>query len=190
MAPEERRRAIVSATLPLLEHHGAAVTTRQIADAAGIAEGTIFRVFPDKETLMRESIASAFDFADVVAKLDTIDRSLPLPERMLQIVGQLAARLERIFHLMMLLRTFPPETPDGPRRGLDDDPVFAKVVELLEPDAAAFRTDLPTVVRHLRLAVFAGTHPRISNEAPMAAAEMVDLFLYGSLQSTYRPGEC
>ena len=44
---------IVAATLPLLLEHGELVTTRQIAEAAGIAEGTIFRVFADKDELHR-----------------------------------------------------------------------------------------------------------------------------------------
>ena len=43
---------IVEATLPLLLEHGEMVTTRQIAEAAGIAEGTIFRVFADKDELI------------------------------------------------------------------------------------------------------------------------------------------
>ena len=51
LAPDDRRAALIEATLPLLREHGTAVSTRQIADAAGVAEGTIFRVFPDKNSL-------------------------------------------------------------------------------------------------------------------------------------------
>src|SRR3954468_24001489 len=52
MAPEDRRQAIVGALIPLLVERGGDVTTKEIAEAAGIAEGTIFRVFPDKATLL------------------------------------------------------------------------------------------------------------------------------------------
>src|SRR3954466_10973447 len=52
MAPDERRQAIVDVVVPLLLQHGDGVTTKQIAEAAGIAEGTIFRVFPDKAALL------------------------------------------------------------------------------------------------------------------------------------------
>ena len=52
LPPDERRSAIIDATLPLLLEHGEMVTTRQIAEAAGIAEGTIFRVFADKDEVI------------------------------------------------------------------------------------------------------------------------------------------
>ncbi|HEV7760274.1 MAG TPA: helix-turn-helix domain-containing protein, partial [Acidimicrobiales bacterium] len=61
MPPDERRAAIACAALPLLLERGLAVTTRQIAEAAGVAEGTIFGVFPDKASLILAALGTAFD---------------------------------------------------------------------------------------------------------------------------------
>src|SRR5690606_7898091 len=52
LPPEDRRQAIIEAVVPLLIEHGPTATTRQIAEAAGVAEGTLFRVFPDKRALL------------------------------------------------------------------------------------------------------------------------------------------
>jgi AcrR family transcriptional regulator len=184
MQPDDRRKAIVTVLVPLILERGGEVSTREIAQAAGIAEGTIFRVFPDKDSLIRDAIGSAFDPVDVLEKLDTIDPALPLDERVLAIVTELAARLDRIFHLMMVLRTFPPEEVKRAAPQPVDDPIFEKVAELLAPDADAFRSDLKTAVKRLRLVTFAGTHPRIADDDPLAPADIVDLFLHGSLASS------
>ena len=69
MAPDDRRRAIVDAVVPLLLAHGDDVTTKQIADAAGIAEGTIFRVFPDKPALLMAAAAETMNPSDGGAEL-------------------------------------------------------------------------------------------------------------------------
>ena len=61
MSPDDRRRAIVEAVIPLLAEHGSTVTTRQMAEAAGVAEGTIFNVFPDKCALMYEAVKVTMD---------------------------------------------------------------------------------------------------------------------------------
>src|SRR3954466_3360193 len=77
---DERRSMIIEATIPLLLQHGEMVTTRQIADAAGIAEGTIFRAFSDKDELLAAVIDAALDPAPLELALATIDRGLPLAE--------------------------------------------------------------------------------------------------------------
>src|SRR5579872_306697 len=72
MAPPLRRSMIVHAALPLLLAHGEMVTTRQIADAAGIAEGTIFRVFADKDELIEAVVDAALDFEPLERALEAI----------------------------------------------------------------------------------------------------------------------
>src|SRR5690348_9022981 len=61
LAPDDRRAALIEATIPLLIEHGTAVSTRQIAQAAGVAEGTIFRVFPDKASLVMAAVRHGID---------------------------------------------------------------------------------------------------------------------------------
>src|SRR4051794_1612046 len=61
MAPEDRRSMIVAVALPLLLEHGERLTTRQIAEAAGIAEGTIFRAFSDKDEVIAAVVEAALD---------------------------------------------------------------------------------------------------------------------------------
>src|SRR3954464_9510627 len=82
LPPEERREALVAATLPLVLEHGTDVSTRLIAEAAGVAEGTIFRVFPTKADRIEAAIASAFDPSPLVDALGRVDRTAPLADRL------------------------------------------------------------------------------------------------------------
>src|SRR5450830_501253 len=72
MTPEDRRAAILRGTVPLLRERGVNVTTRELAAAAGVAEGTLFRVFPDKAALVRAAVEQALDPAPAVAELERI----------------------------------------------------------------------------------------------------------------------
>jgi len=99
---EDRRRSILDATTSLLRDHGLAVTTKQIADAAGVAEGTIFRYFPTKQDLLQEVVAQMFDPAGVLERFATIDPAAGLPDKLGQIVTVLLASVERMRSLMLV----------------------------------------------------------------------------------------
>src|SRR5690242_8639482 len=82
LPPDERRSMIVAATLPLLLEHGDRVTSRQIAEAAGIAEGTIFRAFADKDEVIAAVVESALDQGPLEAALSAIPAALAFEDRL------------------------------------------------------------------------------------------------------------
>jgi TetR/AcrR family transcriptional regulator, transcriptional repressor of aconitase len=52
---DDRRKAIVSAAVPLFARNGfAGTTTRELAAAAGVSEALLFRHFPSKQSLYQE----------------------------------------------------------------------------------------------------------------------------------------
>jgi AcrR family transcriptional regulator len=175
LPPDQRRAAIVSATVPLLIEHGNKLTTRQIADAAGIAEGTIFRVFPDKESLIDAAIETAFDPEPTDRALRAIDLDLPLDRRLELAAKIIKRRVEAIWQLMAAVgRTKPP-----PRVGEPHQPPNSQALqELFEPDASVLRRDSAVCAQVFRGMVLAGSHPALA-EAPMSPAETVSLFLDG-----------
>lgn len=83
MPPEQRRAAIISATLPLVREFGPNVTTRQVAEASGVAKGTIFRVFDSLQDLIEATIVEAFSPRQLSAELDGVDLGPTLAEKAL-----------------------------------------------------------------------------------------------------------
>ncbi len=177
---DERRAALVDATLPLLLQHGRAVTTRQIAEAAGVAEGTIFRVFESKDDLVLAAIEQGLDIEPFLADLATIDPDQDLRARLLDLASRLQVRFRGIFALMSAVgMTAPPRA----HRHLEEDRRRGEEIMagLVAPDAARLSCRPEELVRMLRMLTFAGTHPHISDGRELAPEQIVGTLLDGVL---------
>jgi len=178
LSPDERRRALVEATLPLLLEHGRTVTTRQIARAAGVAEGTIFRVFESKEDLVTAALEHGLDITPFLDELAAIPAGRGLRETMLELAERLQHRFRDIFTLMGAMGlTGPPRAhrhmADGRQRAEEIVPV------LLTPFADELTVAPEQLGRMLRLLTFSGTHPHLSDGHPLTAEQVVDVLLDG-----------
>jgi AcrR family transcriptional regulator len=184
MSPEQRREMLVRATIPLLAQHGMRVTTKHIAEAAGVAEGTIFRVFKDKDELVKVAIEQALDPGPTMAELAAVDLALPLRVRVLAVTSIMQKRFHQVFNLMIAIRTgWPPGQPPDSARPPQQrhEAILEEIERILEPDRDQLRLPVAEVVRIIRLLTFSASHPMISDGRYLSADEIVGVLLDGVL---------
>ena len=181
LPPEARRASIISAALPLIRLHGTGVTTAQIAMAAGIAEGTLFRVFPDKDALITAAIQTAFDPTPTERELAAVDPDLGLRHRLIAAVEILRRRVEAIWQLMAILgMTAPPvQTALASRPVPGYDGTMRLLTEMFEPHRDELRCAPEQAARLLRMMTFAGAHPKINEGVPLTSSDVVAVLLDG-----------
>jgi AcrR family transcriptional regulator len=172
MAAEDRRAALISATLPLLREFGLEVSTRQIAAAAGVAEGTIFGVYSDKNSLLVDVLMDALDPDTTLEAIRAIDAGKTLRVRLAEAAELVNERFTQNAQLMTAARKLV---------FMSRGQLQAALAELVLPDAALLRR-APDAVAGLFL-LFCGGNAfgPFGDPDHFAGEELVSLLLDGLL---------
>ncbi|MFI7417807.1 TetR/AcrR family transcriptional regulator [Nonomuraea sp. NPDC049684] len=190
MAPEDRRAALIEATVPLLRAHGTAVSTRQIAEAAGVAEGTIFGVFPDKATLLRAALMSAFDPRPAEDALAAIGATAGLRDRLREVAALLRAGMKANVNLFTVPRELMAEDAEFREHMMDSRArITAALAALVEPDRDHLRRSPMATAQLLLMLVSVSVHRGfgLSDDfGDMDDDELVSVLLDGLLLPSYR----
>ncbi|MFF7233673.1 TetR family transcriptional regulator [Streptomyces sioyaensis] len=198
MSVEQRRAMIVAAALPLVAEYGAAVTTGQIARAAGIGEATIFRAFKDKDEVLDACVAETVGTDHVLRELASISLDEPIATRLTEAAEALRAHLERMgtvigaLHASGHLRGRAPgpaarnagDAPPPDARARSFAALRHAIIELLEPDRAAFRLSPEKVASAFLALLFTRQQsPTGEGDTPLTPEELISVLLHGTLDA-------
>lgn len=173
LAPDERRGAILDEVLPLVRERGNDVTTRELAHAAGVAEGTLFRAFGDKDALLAAALDRLLDPERFTAELGEIPRDLPLEDKIATLIDLTRARFRDVFEIMTVFQLQRP-----PERIKPDD--WHRIVqELLEPDASRLTAPAAAISAYIRLIAFGASIEQINVAHRLDADQLADLVTGG-----------
>jgi AcrR family transcriptional regulator len=192
LSADERRAALIEATIPLLRAHGVAVTTRQIADAAGVAEGTIFGVFRDKASLIRAAVIAALDTAPLIASLREIKPTQDLRARLVAVAQLLQNRVANNGPLMHIVRATAMHAENAwpPAELLiSRQQMVLAIGEVIEPDRDLLRHSPETIARLFQSLVMASGRGFFGEPETLNAHELVSLLLDGLWKQAPRTQE-
>lgn len=162
------------AITPLLMERGDAVTTRELARAASVAEGTIFSVFDDKDALFDavfEAVLDPAPFEQAVTALSHTEPELGFDEQLLRATTLLQARFQGIWRIISTIG----HRHHHPPKPLPDSEALT---ELFTAHAERLRRTPLDASRLLRSLTFASSHPLLAAE-PASPTEIVEIFLHG-----------
>jgi AcrR family transcriptional regulator len=184
MPAADRRRAILDVVVPLLVEKGSSLTTAEVAKAAGIAEGTIFRVFPDKSALIYEAVKATMDPTPVADAIRAIGPSAPMAEQLAAAVRVMRDHFNRMTALAESLRSVS-ALPGARQRDVgrlikeSSTVISAALTELFDRHRAALRVPPSTATAAFRGLVFASAHPLLPPRERLAMEETVSILLSG-----------
>jgi AcrR family transcriptional regulator len=188
LAPDDRRLVIIKAVTPLLVDRGAAVTTREMAEAAEIAEGTIFRVFPDKVALIHEAIKLSMDPAPVCKQISEINPGAPIEAQLAEATRIILDYSERVIALVTAIRTMPSKEthrPAGPPPYVVEanTAIQKSLTGLFERHRQRLRIKPARAAAAFRGLTFANFHPAMGFGEKLTVDEIVSVLLTGVASS-------
>lgn len=164
---------IIDAVIPLLIEHGRGVTSKQIAEAAGIAEGTIFRAFGDKDTLVTAAIEKYLDPEPLRQALRSIDPSLPLENKVRAMIYLMRERFSSMFRMIAAIGGERPPVPNARHE------FPAIIAEVLAPEAAALNWPTERVAHIVRMVSVASSIHALNEGMEFSVDELTRFVLYG-----------
>ena len=201
MTPEDRRQAILEVLVPLLAERGADVSTRELARAAGIAEGTIFRVFPDKKSLMLAAVEETINPAAAQADFDAaVAGTEELRTQVLAVTARVLERMRLTMAVMMAVRqhlTALHAHADedartgaggaGGKRGFGPpsfvirahEDLLVRLTGLFERHRDELATEPSVAARALRSLILGASRPELGLGAALTPDQIADLLLDG-----------
>jgi AcrR family transcriptional regulator len=183
MRPDDRRAQIIEAVTPAVLEHGSAITTRQLAEAAGVAEGTLFKAFGDKESLLAALAEHHLDAQDVTRELTDVEFG-SLEDFVTVTGGALVARMRFVFRLVVALG------PVGQRvaaeRHADFEASKHRLAAQFEPFRDRLRVSPIVAADLLRTLAWAASASWGEEEPTSSAHDIVEVLLHGIVSSDDR----
>jgi len=165
---------LIDVVTPLLIEHGQALTTKQIATRAGIAEGTIFRAFGTKDELIQAAVDRQLDPEPFRERLRGIDVTMPLEDKVRAIVVMMRDRFTTVFTILTALGRFGPPHAHDPRHELTE-----VLGEAIEADLQRLNFGPERAGQIIRIVALSTSIQQIRGGLTFSAEEVTDVILYG-----------